>query len=801
MSCLFQGYETQVGDGGAKLSGGQKQRLAIARSIIKKPSIIILDEATSAIDARSERIVQAALDKVTQNRTTITIAHRLSTIKKADNIIVLQKGRAVEQGTHQELMTSNVGVYSALVRAQSLGLSHATHTDDEGHITDQTADPGHDAEKIIMEQKRESTELLVQSDGTEKPTTGGKPRSLIRSFGVLLYNQKSQWPMYVVVVLSSMATAAGTPLQAWLFSKVIGVFLLSGDELRREGSFWGLAWLYLAAGVGLAYLVVGWIGLIVQHNISAVYKKQYFSDMLYQKLSFFDLDANSHGTLSARVGGDAKQLEELLGMNMAFLLSGIFIALGSVIIAIIFAWKLGLIATFVTMPIMLAAGYWKFRQEVTYEKMNSAVFQESSQFATEAIGAIRTVSALTMEGSIGNRYRTLLDSHVKKALQKGRWTSVLYGFADSVGLACQALVFWYGGRRLISGEYSIEAFFVCFMAIMQGAESASQSLAVAPNASQAAAAANRILDVHESAATDRADAPEKLGEASPVGNSCDGMEIELQDVSFRYPTRDARILDHLSLKIERGQYAALVGPSGCGKTTILSLLERFYELGPNQGSVLFNGENINNSNVYKYRKNISLVAQEPTMFRGTIRDNILLGIEDPSSIPDERIMEVCRDAFIHDFIISLPEGYDTEVGAQGISLSGGQKQRVAVARALIRDPKVLLLDEATSALDSESEKMVQAALEKARNGRTMIAVAHRLSTIQSADVIFVFEQGRVVEKGTHDELVQKGHVYWGMVSHSFILESVFNMLTGGYSAKLRRWICRRPNIRIKRRTP
>lgn len=340
----------------------------------------------------------------------------------------------------------------------------------------------------------------------------------------------------------------------------------------------------------------------------------------------------------------------------------------------------------------------------------------------------------------------------------------MYGFADSVGLACQALVFWYGGRRLVSGEYTLEALFVCFMAIMQGAESASQSLAVAPNASQAAAAANRILDVHESADTDRADDSKNSGEASPMGDSCDGMEIELQDVSFRYPTRDTRILDHLSLKIERGQYAALVGPSGCGKTTILSLLERFYELGPHQGSILFNGENINDSNVYEYRKSISLVAQEPTMFRGTIRDNILLGIEDPASIPDERIAEVCRDASIHDFIVSLPEGYDTEVGSGGISLSGGQKQRVAVARALIRDPKVLLLDEATSALDSESEKMVQAALERARTGRTMIAVAHRLSTIQSADVIFVFEQGRVVEKGTHDELVRKGDVYWGMVS-------------------------------------
>lgn len=169
-------------------------------------------------------------------------------------------------------------------------------------------------------------------------------------------------------------------------------------------------------------------------------------------------------------------------------------------------------------------------------------------------------------------------------------------------------------------------------------------------------------------------------------------------------------------------------------------------------------------NVYDYRRHLSLVAQEPTMFRGTIRDNVLFGIPNPGSIPNERLHEVCREALIHDFIVSLPQGYDTDVGPKGVGMSGGQKQRIAIARALIRDPKLLLLDEATSALDSESEKVVQAAFERARSGRTMIAVAHRLSTIQTADVIFVFDDGKVVEKGSHAELVKKQGVYWEMVS-------------------------------------
>jgi ATP-binding cassette subfamily B (MDR/TAP) protein 1 len=225
----------------------------------------------------------------------------------------------------------------------------------------------------------------------------------------------------------------------------------------------------------------------------------------------------------------------------------------------------------------------------------------------------------------------------------------------------------------------------------------------------------------------------------------------------------------LNISIEKGQYAAFVGPSGCGKTTIISLLERFYDVDSGHGAITCNGININDINVYDYRRHLSLVAQEPTMFRGTVRDNILFGIPDPDSVSEERIHQVCRDALIHDFIVSLPQGYDTDVGSKGTALSGGQKQRIAIARALIRDPKLLLLDEATSALDSESEKIVQAAFERARSGRTMIAVAHRLSTIQTADVIFVFDDGMVVEKGNHAELVKKQGVYWEMVSFAFLI--------------------------------
>ncbi|CAM1507653.1 Fc.00g072940.m01.CDS01 [Cosmosporella sp. VM-42] len=746
---LPEKYDTQVGDGGAKLSGGQKQRLAIARSIIKKPRIIILDEATSAIDAKSERIVQAALDRATKNRTTITIAHRLSTIKKANQIIVLQKGRVAEQGTHESLTSNPTGVYSALVRAQSLNAREEPEANNSLESDD-------DLERIQVDRQFAAVATSMEQAQGRTPA---KPRGLVRSFGVLLYKQRTEWPHYVGIIFSAMSVAAGTPLQAWLIAKALGVFLLDGSDMDKESNFWGLMWLALAAGVGISYFFEGWIGLTVQYFVSAACKTQYLNDMLYQKLAFFDEDDNAHGTLSSRIASDAKQLEELLGLNLASMFSAMFNVIGCCTLALVFGWKLGLVAMFVALPLMLASGFWKYRQEVQFEQMNSAVFRESSQFATEAIGAIRTVSSLTMEDSINDRYRQLLDGHVKAAYHRAKWTSAIFGFADSAGLGCQALILYYGGRLLSRGEYSMEAFIVCLMAVIQGAEAASMGLAVAPSAAQVKAAANRILDLEQSATIYRAEYKTNIEVmAEPDG----GIEIEFRDVSFKYPTRDVSVFESLSLTIGKGQYAAFVGPSGCGKTTAISLLERFYDLEPNHGEILCDGTNIKKMNVYDYRQNLSLVSQEPTMFRGTIRDNILFGVADPGSILEERIHDVCRDAYIHDFIISLPEGYNTDVGHNGISMSGGQKQRIAIARALIRNPKILLLDEATSALDSESEKIVQAAFERARNGRTVLSVAHRLSTIQNADVIFVFDQGRLVAKGTHSELINRQGIYHEM---------------------------------------
>jgi ATP-binding cassette subfamily B (MDR/TAP) protein 1 len=240
--------------------------------------------------------------------------------------------------------------------------------------------------------------------------------------------------------------------------------------------------------------------------------------------------------------------------------------------------------------------------------------------------------------------------------------------------------------------------------------------------------------------------------------------IEFRNVRFRYPSRpDVPVLRGLNMSIQAGQNVALVGPSGCGKSTIIALLERFYD--PDAGSIYVDGLKTSLLNIASFRKHLALVSQEPTLYQGTIRENILLGLGDSfGTASEEAIIQACRDANIYDFIQSLPQGFNTIVGSKGSTLSGGQKQRIAVARALLRNPKILLLDEATSALDSESEKVVQAALDAAAKGRTTISVAHRLNTVQKADVIFVLDRGQIIEKGTHEELLDRKGKYHELVS-------------------------------------
>lgn len=335
---------------------------------------------------------------------------------------------------------------------------------------------------------------------------------------------------------------------------------------------------------------------------------------------------------------------------------------------------------------------------------------------------------------------------------------ILFGLSESVDMLGSGLGFWYGGRLILSGEYTVTQFFIVFTAIVFGGQAAGFLFGFTTNLTKAHAAANNIIHLRTSTP------PINTSTGSPMPSETpdDGAEvpaIEFRHVRFTYPTRPTiPVLRNCNLRILPGERIGLVGASGCGKSTIIALLERFYDT--TSGDILIHGTPLKSLDVHQYRSSVALVSQEPTLYQGSVRDNITLGAR--GEVNDEAVEKAARSANIHDFILSLPQGYLTDVGTKGVALSGGQRQRLAIARALVRDPRILLLDEATSALDTESERVVQEAVERASRGRTVIAVAHRLSTVREFDRVLVLAGGRVVEEGSHQELVEKRGRYWGM---------------------------------------
>ncbi|OGE51066.1 hypothetical protein PENARI_c014G05213 [Penicillium arizonense] len=748
---LPMGYDTIVGENGTKLSGGQRQRLAIARSIVKEPTILVLDEATSAIDVRGEKIVQAALDRVSENRTTIVIAHRLSTVRRADRILVLRDGVNVEEGTHEELLDMENGLYRGLVNAQKL----ESATEEEAgpiEITEVLKEELDNSTPVISEQPRyEHKEKVTQ-------------RGFFRSTGVFIYEARTHWLLCLTALLGVLGAASAFPLQSWLFANLIDVFRLTGEKLSDAANFWALMFFILSLGIAACYAVIGYSANRLSVEISSSCRTEYFQNILRKPVPFYDLNENASGSLVSRLATDPKQIQDMIGLNGIFPIISVCSTIGCIAIAFSFGWKLSLVTVFAALPCIFLAAFMRIRYELEFEALNAEVYSGSSQFAAEAIEAFRTVSALTMERSILSRYSDLLKQQQNKAFRKAWLATLVFAFSDSVELCAMALTFWYGGQLLASREYQPTSFFVVYMSIILGGQQAGQFFSFGPNIAQATSSANRILNFRP--ALDDMIAASGLRMADQSRRS--GARIDFQNLGFKYASQEVPLFTGLDVTIESGQFVAFVGPSGCGKTTLISVLERFYN--PSLGTVLLNGEDISCIDPASYRRCLSLVAQEPRLFEGTVRDNIILGL-DTSEYTEEELVQACIDAEIHSFITSLPDGYSTELGIKAqTALSGGQRQRLCIARALLRKPSLLLLDEATSSLDSQSEKIVQAALERlaARRSMTIIAVAHRLATIQKADVIFVFGESqngkgsRVVERGSHQELLQNRGMYWQM---------------------------------------
>ena len=770
---LPEGYETNVGERGFLLSGGQKQRIAIARAMVSDPKILLLDEATSALDTKSEGVVQAALDVAAQGRTTIVIAHRLSTIKTADNIVVMTNGRVVEQGKHDELLEKQ-GAYYNLVEAQKISAKReeARAAEDERHneVEEQLNRTMTENSKRSVEKDSDDDNLRKKLDRTtstqsvssaalkDRKPEGEREYSLGTLLKLIASFNKKETSLMLVGLFFSIICGGGNPTQAVFFAKAINSLALPPqfyDQLQSNASFWSLMYLMLAFVELIAFVGQGWAFAICSERLVFRVRDQSFRTMLRQDITFFDKEENSAGALTSFLSTESTHLAGMSGTTLGTILVVSTTLIAALIVSIAIGWKLALVCT-ATIPVVLACGFLRFWMLARFQARSKKAYEGSATYACEATSAIRTVASLTREEDVWSYYQGLLAKQGRISLISVAKSSLLYAASQSFMFLAIALGFWYGGTLIGSREYSLFQFFVCFSAVIFGAQSAGTVFSFAPDMGKAKHAAQQLKTLFDRKPT--------IDTWSEDGDNVDHIDgtIEFRDVHFRYPTRPEQpVLRGLNLTVKPGQYVALVGASGCGKSTTIQLMERFYD--PLAGGVFVDGKDVSSYNVNNYRSFLSLVSQEPTLYQGTVRENVLLGVT-VDEMPEEAIVQACKDANIYDFIMSLPDGFNTVVGSKGSMLSGGQKQRIAIARALLRDPKILLLDEATSALDSESEKVVQAALDKAARGRTTIAVAHRLSTIQNADMIYVFDQGRIVENGTHDQLLDLKGKYFELVN-------------------------------------
>ncbi|KAK0409791.1 hypothetical protein QR680_004760 [Steinernema hermaphroditum] len=752
IDALSMKYDTVIGPGGVQLSGGQKQRIAIARAISRNPKILLLDEATSALDAESEIVVQSALKKASEGRTTVVIAHRLSTLRDVDRIFVIDKGIAVESGSHSELLSLQNGIFAEMFKAQQF-----KELDDSPSISKATKN--HRDSDIAPFQRN----VVRSSQNAEMPRTNGRLGTVTQSepndaeqsrpndsHGIVrLYaNCHGVYPQLILAFVVASIRGLEFPFYAFL----LGAAFDTVKDVENENYLGELAKFSVtssALGLFSFFTIFASATLFgyTAENVVDRFRLRAFTSVLYQDASFFDRPKMSAPNVITTISTSAPAIKGALDNRMIFVVQNLSAVIFCTVASIVIDYRMGLAGLVIVLIVIFALFFFGHQANKYSTHDNDAL----SKAAVEIVEQVRTIQLLTREETFMKNYSNLLDRQLALNMKSMFFDGLMFAFAQSFIFFSNVVVYGLGIVLIYYGHISPSNVYLTANMVETAAWCVVFVSGCLGDLLQAGTATENLLEIIETKSTT----------GSPSEGTKPGIagRVDLDDVDFAYPSRpDVKASNGLSLKANPGETIALIGPSGGGKSTVVNLLERFYEC--QKGNVRIDYKDIKQISLSHIRKQMALVGQEPVLFSGSIFDNVRLGMAEASL---KEVKEACQIANASAFIEAMPLGYDTEVGERGAQLSGGQKQRIALARALVRNPRILLLDEATSALDAESERIVQRALDVAQEGRTCITIAHRLSSIQNADRIYVIKGGRVAEVGKHCELLAMDGLYAELV--------------------------------------
>ncbi len=554
----------------------------------------------------------------------------------------------------------------------------------------------------------------------------------------LLSLSREEWPLLIKGMIFLLISSAALMAYPQYIKVIIDNALKTKDlKALNYAALFALG-VFIIQGVSSSYRFY-YFTLAGEKTVKRL-RVKLFSQILSQEMPFFDFQKT--GELLGRLSADTAVLQNALSVNISMLVRNLFQTVGGIILLFITSTKLTIFILIIIPPLAwLVAAFGKKVKAIS--KLTQDALAASSGVAEESISGVRTVKAFAQEKWEIDRYGDQLQKSFNLSLERISVVAKFSGVVSIVGFFAIVFIVWYGGRLVIQEEMSVGTLTSYILYVMTVAFSAGLLGSLYTDFMSAFGAGHRIFELLDSATVNE----ENFNK--PLKNISKGA-IVIQNADFAYPARpDQLVLKNFSMEIEQNETIAIVGSSGAGKSTIAQLMMHFYDL--NNGKILIDGRDIKDYDLYALRNQVGIVSQEPILISESIEDNIRYGKPDATI---EEVLAAAKVAYAHDFIATFSAGYKTLVGEKGVQLSGGQKQRVAIARAVLKNPKILILDEATSALDSESEYLVQAALENLQKGRTTLIIAHRLSTVKKADKIFVMDKGEIVQSGSHDELIQ-----------------------------------------------